>query len=93
MAAKLKPIKDRLVIELIEETENKTAGGIIIPDTSVKEKLNMGKVIEVGSDEELKKEIKKGDTVMFQKYAGNDVKLGEKKYMILKFDDILAVVK
>ena len=93
MAVNLKPIKDRVVIEMIEEVENKTKGGIIIPDTSSKEKPQMGKVVAVGNDEDLKKEIKVGDKVIYAKYSGTEVTLDEKKYLIVKFEDILAVAK
>ena len=93
MAVNLKPIKDRVVIEMIEEAESKTKGGIIIPDTSSKEKPQMGKVVAVGNDEDLKKEIKAGDKVIYAKYSGTEVTLDEKKYLIVKFEDILAVVK
>lgn len=93
MAVNLKPIKDRVVIEMIEEVENKTKGGIIIPDTSSKEKPQMGKVVAVGNDEDLKKDIKTGDKVIYAKYSGTEITLDEKKYLIVKFEDILAVVK
>ena len=93
MANQLRPIRDRLVIEIVEEKENKTKGGIIIPDTSSKEKPQTGKVIAVGNDDDLKKEIKKGDKVIFAKYSGTEINLDEKKYLILKFEDVLAVVK
>jgi len=93
MAVNLKPIKDRVVIELIEEAENKTKGGIIIPDTSSKEKPQMGKIVAVGNDPKLAKEVKTGDKVIFAKYSGTEITLDEKKYLILKFEDILAVVK
>jgi chaperonin GroES len=92
MAVNLKPIKDRVVIELIDELENKTKGGIIIPDTSSKEKPQMGKIVAVGNDADMKKEVKVGDKVIFAKYSGTEVTLEEKKYLLLKFEDILAVV-
>ncbi len=93
MAVNLKPIKDRVVLEIIEETENKTKGGIILPDTSSKEKPQMGKIVAVGNDEELKKEIKVGDKVIYPKYSGTEVTINEVKYLILKFEDVLAIVK
>ncbi|MBU4485968.1 MAG: co-chaperone GroES [Candidatus Delongbacteria bacterium] len=93
MAVNLKPIKDRVVIEMIEETVNKTKGGIILPDTSSKEKPQIGTIIAVGSDEKMKKEVKVGDKVIYAKYSGTEVTLEEKKYLLLKFEDILAVVK
>ncbi|HXK49052.1 MAG: co-chaperone GroES [Candidatus Delongbacteria bacterium] len=93
MAVNLKPIKDRVVLEIIEETENKTKGGIILPDTSSKEKPQMGKVVAVGNDEDMKKEIKVGDKVIYPKYSGTEVTISEVKYLILKFEDVLAIVK
>ncbi|MDD3045780.1 MAG: co-chaperone GroES [Candidatus Delongbacteria bacterium] len=93
MAVNLKPIKDRVVLEIIEETENKTKGGIILPDTSSKEKPQMGKVVAVGNDEDMKKEIKVGDKVIYPKYSGTEVTMSEVKYLILKFEDVLAIVK
>jgi len=93
MAVNLKPIRDRVVLEIIEETENKTKGGIILPDTSSKEKPQMGKVVAVGNDAELKKEIKVGDKVIYPKYSGTEVTIKEVKYLLLKFEDVLAIVK
>ncbi len=92
MAVNLKPIKDRVVLEMIEEIENKTKGGIILPETSSKEKPQLGKVVAVGNDAELKKEVKVGDKVIYAKYSGTEITLDEKKYLILKFEDVLAVV-
>lgn len=91
MSAKLKPIKDRLIVEF-ESAENKTAGGIYLPDTADKEKPQMGNVVAVGSDQELTDSIQVGDKVIFGKYAGTEVDFDDQKYLILKFDDILAVV-
>lgn len=93
MSVKFKPVKHRLVVEFAEEIENKSKGGIILPDSASKEKPQMGTVIALGSDEDMNKDIKKGDTVIFGKYAGTEVTFEEKKYLILNFDDVLTVVK
>jgi chaperonin GroES len=95
--AKIEPIGDRLVVQ-IEESEEKTKSGIVLPDTA-KEKPQKGKVVAVGSGRMLdsgKKvplEVKKGDIVIFSKYAGTEVKLEEEKYLILSENDILAILK
>jgi len=80
-----KPLMDRVLAELME-VEEKTESGIIIPDTA-KEKPQQATVIEVGDDVEL---VKKGDVVVFEKYAGNEIKIDDKKYVILKEDEILG---
>jgi len=93
----LKPLGDRLVVEP-KEREERTASGIILPETA-KEKPQEGKVLAVGPgrrDDEGKRipmDVKKGDTVLYAKYAGTEVKLDDKKLLILKESDILALVK
>ena len=87
----IKPLADRVLIEP-KEAETKTASGIFIPDTA-KEKLQQGTVIAVGpgkKDEPM--EVKVGDVVLFGKYAGTEVAVEEKKYLIVKQSDILAIV-
>ena len=102
MAQKLKPLGDRLIVELIE-AEEKTAGGIILPETA-KEKPQEGKVIAAGAgrwDEAGKKrvamDVKVGDRVIFAKYSGTEWKIREGgkevKYLILGERDVLAVVE
>ncbi len=88
---KVQPLDDRVLIEITAE-EEKTSGGIIIPDTA-KEKPRMGKVVAVGTDEDLKEVIKENDKVLFAKYGGEEIKLDGKDYVILQRSDILAVVK
>ena len=88
---KIKPLDDRVLIELIEETEEKV-GSIIIPDTA-KEKPRMGKVVAVGTDEDLQEKIKVGDKIIFSKYSGDEVKMDNKEYLIIQRSDILAVVE
>ena len=88
---KLRPIEDRVVIELKEDIVEKNIGGIIIPDTA-KDKPNIGEVVAVGTNDELKKIIKVGDKVIYAKYSGTEIEMDGKKYLITKKDDILAVV-
>jgi chaperonin GroES len=92
---KLRPLHDRIIVKRIEE-EEKTAGGIIIPDTA-KEKPQQGKVIAVGKGRLMEKgdiiplTVKEGDRVLFAKYAGSDVKVDEEELLIMREDDILAI--
>jgi len=88
---KVKPMDDRVLIEQVEEKE-KTSGGIIIPD-SAKEKPTTGKVIAVGTDEDLQEKIKVGDTVIYGKYGGEEISVDGKDYKIIQRADILAVIE
>jgi len=96
MAMNLKPLGDRVVIEPLEQ-EEVTASGIVLPETA-KEKPQKGKILAVGPgarDEEGKRiamDVKPGDTVLFAKYAGTEIKIESKKVLILKETDILAIV-
>jgi chaperonin GroES len=83
----LKPLADHVILKRIEK-ENKTTSGIVLPDTA-KEKPEQGEVIEVGKEV---KEVKKGDKVVFSKYGPTEVKIDGSEYLILKEEDILAVV-
>lgn len=83
----LKPLADRIVVEKVE-AEKKTSGGIIIPE-QISEKPAIGKVLSIGKDV---KELKEGDTVYFGKYAGSEVKVDEKSLLVLKEEEILAVL-
>ncbi len=85
---KLKPLQDRVVVSYSEEIE-KTAGGIYVPD-SAKEKPQQGKVEAVGKDVE---EIKVGDIVLFDRYGGSKVKVGDDEQLVIKEEDILAIVE
>lgn len=92
----IKPLGDRVVLEAVEQEET-TASGIVLPETA-KEKPQEGKVIAVGTGryEDGKKvalEVKEGDRVIFSKYAGTEVNVGDKEYLILRESDILAIVK
>lgn len=94
---KLRPLQDRILVQRVEE-EAKTKGGIIIPDTA-KEKPAEGKIIAVGngkvSDEgkRIPLELKKGDRILFGKYAGTEVKVDGEEYLIMREDDVLGVVE
>ncbi len=88
---KIIPMDDRVLIEVVEE-EEKTASGLIIPD-SAKEKPRMGKVVAVGNDEMLQEVISENDTVIFAKFGGEEISLDGKDYIILQRNDILAIVK
>lgn len=96
MAINLKPLGNRLVVEPIEQ-EEVTATGIVLPDTA-KEKPMKGKVIAAGPgdrDETGKRipmDVSVGDTVLFAKYAGTEIKIDNKKYLILRESDLLAII-
>ncbi|MCM4155562.1 co-chaperone GroES [Gramella sp. AN32] len=91
MGLNVKPLSDRVVIEPVA-AENKTASGIIIPETA-KEKPQKGKVVAVGKGtKKHEMTVKEGDTVLYGKYAGTELKLDGKDYLIMREDDILAIV-
>jgi chaperonin GroES len=93
---KLRPLQDRILVKRVEE-EEKTKGGIIIPDTA-KEKPAEGKVVEVGKgklDESGKRialEVKKGDRILFGKYSGTEVKIEGQEYLIMREEDVLGII-
>jgi len=94
---KLRPLQDRVIIKRLEE-EEKTAGGIIIPDTA-KEKPQQGRVVAVGKGKILENGqvtppiVKEGDRVLFNKYAGTEVKIDGEEHLVMREDDILAIVQ
>ncbi len=94
---KVKPLQDRILVERLQE-EEKTKSGLFIPDAA-KEKPMQGKVIAVGSgrtSEDGKKiplEVKEGDLVLFAKYSGNEIKVDDEEYLIMKEDDVLAIIE
>lgn len=87
---KIKPMDDRILVELVEQ-ESKTASGLIIPDTA-KEKSTIGKVVAVGTDEDSQQHIKVGDKVLFGKYGGEELTFDGNDYKIIQRNDILAVI-
>jgi len=94
---KIRPLHDRVIVKRMEE-EEKTKGGIIIPDTA-KEKPVEGKVIAVGSGKVLENgkkvplQVKEGDRILFGKYSGTEVKIDGEEHLIMKEDDIIAIVE
>ena len=91
MALKIKPLADRVLVEPMA-AETKTASGIIIPDNA-KEKPQKGKVVAVGScTKDEKMTVSVGDTVLYGKYAGTELKLESQDYLIMRESDILAIV-
>jgi len=93
----IRPLGDRVIVKRMEELEQ-TKGGIIVPDTA-KEKPQRGKVIAVGpgrvadDGKRIAPEVKKGNTVLFGKYSGTDISLDDEEYLILREDDILAIIE
>jgi chaperonin GroES len=93
---KIRPLQDRVIVERID-AEEKSAGGIIIPD-SAKEKPQEGKVVAVGNGKRgddgktQPMDVKTGDRILFSKYAGNDVTIDGTEYIIMREDDILGVL-
>ncbi len=94
---KVRPLHDRVIVKRVEE-EEKTKGGIIIPDTA-KEKPVEGKVVAVGDGKvgddgkKIKLEVKAGDRILFGKYAGTDINIEGEEHLIMREDDIIAVVE
>jgi len=94
---KIKPLYDRVVVKKVE-VEQKTAGGIILPDTA-KEESQVGEVVAVGEGRILENgeirplKVKEGNRVLYSKYAGNEVELDGEKYLIIREEDILAVIE
>ncbi len=97
MAAKVRPLHNRLIVRRITEDET-TAGGIIIPDTA-KEKPQQADVVAVGSGKRddngnvIKMDVQKGDRVLFSKYSGSEVSLDGEEHLIITEDDVLAVLE
>ena len=96
MALKLRPLYDRLVVKRLEEDE-KSTGGIIIPD-SAKEKPQKGEVVAAGNGKKTEDgktiplDVKAGDHILFGKYSGNEIKMGSDEYLILREDEVLAIL-
>src|ERR671924_1638176 len=94
---KMRPLRDRVLIERVEEQEQRV-GGIIIPDTA-KEKPQQGRVVAVGKGrvndkgEVFPLDVKEGDTVLFGKYAGSEIKIDGKEYLIIREDEVLGVLE
>ncbi len=95
---KIKPIGGNILVKAIEE-ENKTASGIVLPDTVDKEKPQKGKIIALGTGklnedgEKIPFNVKVGDIVIFKKYSPDEIKVDEEEYLIMSEDDILAIIE
>jgi chaperonin GroES len=95
---KIRPLQDRVLVKRIEEDLEKTKGGIIIPDTA-KEKPQQGKVIAAGKGKVnddgkvTPLDVKVGDTILFGKYSGSEIKIDGEEHLIMREDDILGVVE
>ena len=98
MATNIKPLHDRVIIRRIEDSTDKTAGGLFIPDTA-KEKPQEGEVIAVGEGKYKEDgtrqslDVKAGDRVLFGKYSGSEIKLDGEEYLIMREDEILGVIE
>jgi chaperonin GroES len=94
---KIRPLGDKVLVERVE-AESKTAGGIVLPDTA-KEKPQRGRVVSVGEGKTLENgtrkevQVKKGDLVLFTSYAGTDIKIDGKEYLIMDESDIMAIIE
>jgi chaperonin GroES len=94
---KFKPLGDRILVQRTEESDQKSAGGIIIPDTA-KEKPSKGTVVEAGpgatkeDGSRIAMELKKGDEVLFGKYSGTDVTIDGTEYLIMRESDVLGIL-
>ncbi|MCX8059521.1 MAG: co-chaperone GroES [Spirochaetes bacterium] len=86
---KIKPIGDRILIK-VNPPETRTKGGIILPDTA-QEKTQNGTVVAIGDSDQIK--VKVGDKVMYDKYAGTSIKIDDEDHLILKMNDILAIIE
>ena len=97
MAIRVRPLQDRVIVKRVEEQEQRSAGGIIIPDTA-KERPQEGKVVAVGPGRRedgkvLALDVKPGDRILFGKYSGSEIKLDGEEHLILREEDILGVVE
>ena len=97
MAIKVRPLHDRIIVQRLEDDDEQQVGGIIIPDTA-KEKPQQGKVVAVGKGKVkedggiLPMDVKDGDTILFGKYSGQEIKLDGDDYLIMREDEVLGVV-
>ena len=95
---KIRPLQDRVLVKRLEEEVEKTKGGIIIPDTA-KEKPQQGKVIAAGAGKakddgkRIPLDVKAGDLILFGKYSGQEIKLDGEEYLIMREDEVLAVIE
>lgn len=94
---KIRPLSDRIIVEP-KELESTTAGGIVIPDTADKDKPMRGKIIAIGDGKwhdghKQPLQVKVGDEILFGKYAGTNVKLEDKEYLVMREEDVMGIVE
>ena len=97
MTTRVRPLQDRVIVKRVEEQEQRSAGGIIIPDTA-KEKPQEGRVVAVGPGKKedgkvLALDVKAGDRVLFGKYTGTEIKLDGEEYLIIREEEVLGVAE
>ncbi|HPN96346.1 MAG TPA: co-chaperone GroES [Candidatus Moranbacteria bacterium] len=89
-AQKIRPLGENVLVETVKE-QTKTKSGLVLPETATPDRPQQGKVIGIGDSNKIK--VKKGQKIIFAKYSGSEIKIEEKDYIILKNEDILAVVE
>ncbi|HIE48304.1 TPA: co-chaperone GroES [Candidatus Bipolaricaulota bacterium] len=88
---KVKPLGNRVLVKKIEEEERRTPGGIVLPESVKDEKAVRGEVVALGTADKF--DVKEGDKVLISAYAGTEIRMGEEKYLLVKSNDILAVIE
>ena len=88
---KIKPLGNRILAKKIEEEKRKTPGGIVLPESAKSDKVVRAKVLAIGTDEKI--EVKKGDESIVSSYAGTEIESGEDKLLLVKADDVLAIIE
>jgi len=86
----IRPLRDNIFIQLIKQN-TKTKSGIVLPETASEDKPQEGKVIAIGDSKEIK--VKSGQTVIFAKYSGTEIKINNEDYLLIKNEDLLAIIK
>lgn len=90
MKEKIKPLRDNILVKILKK-DAKTKSGIILPETASEEKPQEGKVVAVGDSKEIK--VKKNQTVIFARYSGTEIKISNEEYLLVKNEDLLAIVE
>jgi chaperonin GroES len=88
---KVKPLGNRVLVKKIEQEERRTPGGIVLPESVKDEKAIRGQVVALGTADKF--DVKEGDKVLISAYAGTEIRMGEEKYLLVKSNDILAVIE
>ncbi len=88
---KVKPLGNRVLVKKLEQEERRTPGGIVLPESVKDEKAIRGEVVALGTADKF--DVKEGDKVLISAYAGTEIRMGEEKYLLVKSNDILAVIE